>query len=414
MSIGALRSKTPTLDEWLNQLREIPEVGELLSRADRREGGYLHTLREIAQQPVTWLETAHAMVAEMPAFASLLSEPAASRGPLLLTGSGSSHCIAQSLAPSLQTAFRRPALAIPAGDVLTDPEAILASQPGLVISFARSGDSPESSALVDHCLAARPGTQHLIFTCNARGTLATRYKKEPRVTCVVLDEKTNDKSLVMTSSFTNLFVAGHALTRLEDPAGYEQRVARLSRAAERILTRCDSLSLLSRRDFRSAIFLASSARIGGARESALKMLEMSSGHVMTMSETYLGLRHGPMSAVHPSTLIVCFLASDPVVRGYETDLLRELTQKKLGLGKVIVGSQIPAALVSPQDVAVDIGAPSVEDRDFPVLDVVVGQLLAFFECRSLGLRPDAPSPDNVIRRVVEGFPMHGQPHPGVS
>jgi len=406
----------------LEQLQGSAEMGELLSQAesDRRDGGYIHTLREIAQQPVTWRETARAAAAQMPEWIRLLSEVGVlsaagveqGSGHFFLTGSGSSLCIAECLAPTLQERFRVPALAVPAGNVLTHPDASLVSHAGhdgLVLSFARSGDSPESSALIDRFLGTHPRTRHLIFTCNAKGTLATRYEKEPRVSVMMLDEKTNDRSLVMTSSFTNLFLAAHALTSLEDAASYEHRVERLVRVAADVLTGCGPLANVARRDFRSAIYLASGARFGAAREGALKMLEMTGGQVFTMAETYLGLRHGPMSAVHRDTLLVCFLASDPVARGYELDLLRELTQKGLGLAKVFVGSQIPEQLVSPEDVVVDTGAPLVEDRDFPALDALVGQILAFFQCRSLGLRPDAPSPDNVIRRVVEGFTIHGHP-----
>ena len=51
------------------------------------------------------------------------------------------------------------------------------------------------------------------------------------------------------------------------------------------------------------------------------MLEMNAGEVWTLAESYLGLRHGPMSAIRPDTLVVAFLSSDPLVRAYERDLL---------------------------------------------------------------------------------------------
>ncbi|WP_394849239.1 hypothetical protein LZC95_17545 [Pendulispora brunnea] len=416
MSIGALRGETPSLDDWLNQLKGTRELGTLLSpsEGDRKDAGYFHTLREIAQQPITWLETAKAAAQGAPDLVRLLSEVGIREGDgsgsFFLTGSGSSHCIAQCLAPTYQQAFRVPALAVPAGNVLTHPsEASLFAHPGLVVSLARSGDSPESTALVDHFLRAHPRARHLIYTCNAEGALATKYRTDARVTCVVLDKKTNDRSLVMTSSFTNLFLAGHALTSLEDTASYVRRVERVARVAADILTECSPLANVARSEFRSAIYLGSGARFGAARESALKMLEMTGGQVFTFGETYLGLRHGPMCAVQRDTLLVCFLSSDPIGRAYEMDLLEELGSKGLGLAKVLVGSQVPESIVGPQDVVVDTGMPMVDDGDLPVLDTLVGQLLAFFQCRALGLRPDAPSPDNVIRRVVEKFQIHSPP-----
>ena len=137
------------------------------------------------------------------------------------------------------------------------------------------------------------------------------------------------------------------------------------------------------------------------------MLEMTAGRVMTMSETYLGLRHGPMSYVHDDTLVVCFLSSDPTLRAYESDLLREIDQKELGLSKMIVGEGVPSDLAREGDVVLECGGlEQVGDENFPVIDVIAGQLLAFFRCLEEGLRPDSPSEDGVISRVVQTFALH--------
>jgi tagatose-6-phosphate ketose/aldose isomerase len=137
------------------------------------------------------------------------------------------------------------------------------------------------------------------------------------------------------------------------------------------------------------------------------MLEMTAGRVFTMPETYLGLRHGPMSAIHPDTLVVCFLASHPLTRAYEADLIRELAAKGLAGRKMILGEAIPADLVSPGDVALEcLGMSAAGDSNVPVLDVIAGQLLAFFRCLAEGLKPDSPSEANVISRVVNGFTLY--------
>jgi tagatose-6-phosphate ketose/aldose isomerase len=129
--------------------------------------------------------------------------------------------------------------------------------------------------------------------------------------------------------------------------------------------------------------------------------------VITLAETFLGLRHGPMSSVHPGTLIVAFLSSDATVRGYEIDLLRELSRKGLGLGKLIVGEGIPADLLDERDVAIELqGLAPYGEVPTLLADVAVGQLLAFFRCLQLGDTPDTPS-QGVLTRVVEEFAMHG-------
>jgi tagatose-6-phosphate ketose/aldose isomerase len=280
--------------------------------------------------------------------------------------------------------------------------------PSLLVSFARSGNSPESCGAVDAVREALPACRHLVITCSGQGRLATRYGDDPRVATVVLDDRTADRSLVMTSSFTNMVLAGRFLALTRDVAGYRARIATLARQAVHLLHRHgDALAQVARSDYRTAVYLGSGNRYGSAREAALKMLEMTGGEVKTFAETYLGVRHGPMCAIDDGALVVLFLSSDPVTRAYEVDLVRELDQKKLGARKVIVGSEVPADLVAPGDVAID--APelrAVVDEDAPVLDVVVGQLLAFFRCLSAGLRPDSPSDEGVISRVVGDFAIH--------
>ena len=89
------------------------------------------------------------------------------------------------------------------------------------------------------------------------------------------------------------------------------------------------------------------------------MLEMNAGEVFTFAESYLGLRHGPMSAIRPDTLVVAFLSSDPLVRAYERDVLTELDRKGLGSGRVIVGAGVPAGVVaSPEALVLECGALS--------------------------------------------------------
>jgi tagatose-6-phosphate ketose/aldose isomerase len=168
----------------------------------------------------------------------------------------------------------------------------------------------------------------------------------------------------------------------------------------------ERLSVLAGGAFDSAVFLGSGAALGAAREAALKMLEMSGGRVRTFAESWLGLRHGPMSAVRASTLVVGFLSSDATVRDYELDLLRELRRKGLGAQRVLVGADIPADVLGANDVAIDLPAlATLGDADAPLLHVLVGQCLALFRCLHLGLKPDFPA-EGVLTRVVEDFAIH--------
>jgi tagatose-6-phosphate ketose/aldose isomerase len=116
-----------------------------------------------------------------------------------------------------------------------------------------------------------------------------------------------------------------------------------------------------------------------------------------------------MCAIHDDTLVVLFLASDPLVRAYEVDLIRELNRKRLGCQRVIVSENIPKDLLAAGDLAVECpGAGALGDHSVAVLDVMVGQLLAFFRCLHLGHKPDSPSEEGVINRVVESFAIHSR------
>ncbi len=375
----------------------------------QRDGGYLHTLSEILQQPGSWIETSAEMARAFEA-GSLRATFDPLPEAIVFTGSGSSHYVGECLAAGVQATLKLPVLAIAAGTLLTHRCGTLPPGRGLLVSIARSGDSPESAAVVDKVLAEAPQYRHLVITCNARGRLATRYRGDPRVAAIVLDERTNDRSLVMTSSFTNLLLAGRALAWMQQLDMYTERARRLAALASRVIERdADGLAALARDGFSSAVYLGSGVRFGSARESALKMLEMSAGRVKTTAETFLGLRHGPLAAVDADTLVVAFLSCDATVRAYECDVLRELERKGLGRRCVLVGDGIPADLLLSDQIAVEApGLAALGDDEAPLLDVLVGQLLAFFNCLHLGFRPDAPS-QGVLTRVVEEFSIHRSP-----
>lgn len=393
------------LKAWLETLSAEPEWEALLAPLahERGQAGYGHTLVEICQQPLTWPETAR-RVAEA---RERLWELVADARYIVLTGSGSSQYVGECCHPALQAATKKPVVTLGGGWILTEGLRGIPWLPSLVISLARSGDSPESTAAVGLMLKAGPCVQNLVITCNRAGSLATHFTGHPQVTVLTLDDRTNDRSLVMTSSFTNMVVALDGLSRLVLPDEYRQRVARMASAAQHVLLyHTGTLAKVSRDSYRKVVYLGSGCRLGAAKESALKMLEMTSGRVMTMAETPLGLRHGPLCMVDRDTLVVVFLASDPVVRAYEADVLAEMDRKELGARRVIFGESVPASLVRDCDTVIEVpGLKELGGAASAVLDVLGGQLLAFFRCLAEGFQPDKPG-GGVIGRVVDKFTIH--------
>ena len=393
---------------WLDELGRVQAVlAEMLARSpeEQRRLGYFHTLREICQQPATWMHTAKLMQESAREISPLLKGISS----LILSGSGSSEFAGDCVRMVLQKELAIDVQSIAGGTLLTHrTSAVPVGRPGLMVSIARSGDSPESVGALELMLKTEPEFRHLVLTCNRQGSLANSFRTDPRVTVITLDEATNDRSLVMTSSFTNLVTAARFLGLVDESGRYQSICDDLSRAAAGLLrNHFGIVAAAGKASFRRVLFLGSGSRFAAAREAALKMVEMTAGRVTTSCESYLGLRHGPMSAVNDETLIVGFLSSEPQARAYESDVLRELAQKELGLFRVIAGKDVPSELVRPGDVLIPYdGGDELKDDNVTVLDAIVGQILGFSRCLHEGLQPDSPSQSGVIQRVVQSFALH--------
>src|SRR5437588_354967 len=397
-----------TQDQWQHALaKSQTKAAELFghSEEEQRRLGYFHTIREICQQPWTWLGTGDRMLASRDG----LKEDLKGIHSLALTGSGSSEYAGECVRFSLQNALGIPTESISGGALLMyGGKALPPGRPAALVSVARSGDSPESSGVVELLLSTEPQIRHVVVTCNEQGRLARAWHETKNVRVITLPRETLDKSLVMTSSFTNLLLAARFLGMIERTNEYRALCERLSQIASELLrSKLDVLARIAAADFRRAVFLGSGSRFAAAREAALKMLELTAGRVTTVCETYLGFRHGPMSSVHDDTVIVCLLSCDRTIRAYELDLLRELDRKRLGSFKVIVGENIPDSAVRDRDTAIECpGLGELGEDDDCTVHVVVAQLLAFFRCLEEGLLPDSPSAEGIINRVVEKFPLH--------
>jgi len=401
-------SPVVTQIEWQFALtKSQTKAAELFNRpeAEQRQLGYFHTLKEICQQPWTWLRTCDQMLASRDVLFEIMSDIKS----LAFTGSGSSEYAGEIARIPIQDETGISTASVSGGALLLQGDKALPIQkPGLLVSLARSGNSPESMGAVRLLVDSTPAYRHLVLTCNAEGSLARSWNGHGNVRVITLPPETNDESLVMTSSFTNLVLAARFLGLLGRPDDYKSLCSGLSLITQKLIhENFDTIARVASTNFRRVVFLGSGTQFSAAREAALKMLEMSSGRVTTMCESFLGLRHGPMSFIHDDTLVVCQLSSDPTARAYELDLLTELDRKQLGLSKLIVGEDVPRTVVRPGDEIIDCsGLSTLGDDEAPRVYVVVCQLLAFFRCLEEGLRPDSPSEGGVINRVVESFPLH--------
>lgn len=382
---------------------------------EKTKRGLLHTPAEIAQQPATWKTTLHIFKkhqARLTAFLDSAGVRASleSRPSVILIGAGTSDYISQALTFVLRTKWGCEVSAVASTDLLPNMEEyVVPERRYLWISFSRSGDSPEGVAVLQQALEHYPEIAHLVVTCNKNARMATLCKGIERASVVVLDDAVNDRSLAMTSSFTNMIILGQCLAHAWSIAEYEPVLEQLVNAGDHLLAQAAALSEdLATRNFARICFLGSGPLASVAKESALKVLEMTAGEVKTMSETVLGLRHGPMAALDRETLFVCFVSGDPTRAQYARDLLGEVGSKQVVAERIAVAPAALQPLLVPEcdrflPLAID---TAVEDPYRPVLDVIFGQLLGLYHSVAHQLQPDSPSPAGVISRVVQKFQIY--------
>lgn len=384
-----------------------------LTTAERESLGLVHTLREILQQPQTWRQTYRKVTSFAKPIQEFLTraglgENRSGQPDVLLVGAGTSDYIGKSVSALLQREWKCNVQAVPSTDLLTNMEDhVLADRDYLWISFSRSGDSSEGVAVLEKALANYPRIKHLIITCNQNGKLA-RFGERSNVFSFVLDDEVNDRGLAMTSSYSNMVIVAQSLAHFRTLAAYGSIVESLATSGSMILPVAMSVcERLVEEKFSRVCFLDSGTGKGAAIESGLKVIELTGGRVVGLTESFLGLRHGPLSAIDRETLVVGFLSADSRRRAFELDLLQEICDKKLTEKCLVV---TPFALTNgPEAVEnrLNLELPEeISDLYLPPLFVIVGQLLGLFASLREGLRPDEPSPHGAISRVVSHVTIH--------
>jgi tagatose-6-phosphate ketose/aldose isomerase len=374
-----------------------------LSEAILSQAGAVWTAREIEQQPSSWLRTRDLIHAHAAPIAAFL-EPLLTRPELriILTGAGSSAFIGECLAPLLLRRLDRRVEAIATTDLISGPTLYLQPEvPTLLVSFGRSGSSPESLAAVDLTERLLRECHHLVFTCNEQGTLYRRCRGRANSLAILLPPETHDQSFAMTSSFTAMMLAASLVF-----GGEGGHVAQLASATQALLAEHNaSLRTLASESYSRVVYLGSNGFKALAREGALKLMELSDGQVVAAFDSPLGFRHGPKTIVTGDTLIFLFISNDPYTRCYDLDLLRELRRDGRS-GKIIA---ITAKADDPEALGECLrvrGLAHAEDGELYFPYVVCAQLYAFHRSLALGNSPDQPSNSGTVTRVVHGVTVH--------
>jgi tagatose-6-phosphate ketose/aldose isomerase len=321
---------------------------------------------------------------------------------IVLTGAGSSAFIGDCLAPYLTAKLRRRVDAIATTDLVCAPHLFFSEQlPTLLVSFARSGNSPESVAAVELAERCLGEVHHLGITCNPDGALARRKLGLN----ILLPEETHDRSFAMTSSFSCMLYA--ALSALSGIEGMQPRVPAIAQAVEGVIqTQRDALRALAANKYERVVYLGSHIFKGLAHEAALKLLELTDGRVISAYDSPLGFRHGPKTIVNGNSLVVIFLSNDPYTRRYDLDLLEEIRRDAAAGGVLAISGREEGIAAGVERILVA-GMAHAEDVDLLFPFVAAAQIFAFEEALGRGIPPDNPNRTGTVHRVVQGVRIHG-------
>ena len=319
---------------------------------------------------------------------------------VMLTGAGTSAFAGAVAAAALTRLTGRRFDAVATTDIVSSPRSALGEDvPTLLVSFARSGNSPESTAatrLADEVLTE---VHHLVITCARDGALYREHDGADRSAVVLMPERSNDSGFAMTSSFTSMLLAALVLFSGSGRPAIEA----VADAAERVIgTQWEHLESVAARSYRRIVYLGSGAFTPLAQEAALKLLELTAGQIVSFHDSPLGFRHGPKAILNDETLAVVFVSADPYTRRYDLDIVTEL-KRALRDEQVLV---VTAGDGAGQNIVHLDGLEELDDGFGAVAAIVPAQILALSCALEVGTTPDNPFPNGDVNRVVRGVRIH--------
>ncbi|ASK62231.1 tagatose-6-phosphate ketose isomerase [Virgibacillus phasianinus] len=374
----------------------------------------VHTAREIYQQPDVWQEL-FALLAEQEVALKDFIESIYKKHDqvrVIFTGAGTSAFAGDTVVPELRRQNSNAQVqfeSIATTDIVSNPTTYLHQKvPTIMVSFARSGNSPESVAAVSLGEELIQQFYQVVITCNQEGQLAKNVKGDTNSMTVVMPEDVHDQGFAMTSSFTSMVIAAYALFAEESFTIGEAKQLIESAAALRDLTP-DTVDDILNFDFERIVYLGSGLLGQLSHEASLKMLELSAGQVTAIHESSLGFRHGPKSILNDKSVTVLFMSQDPYTRKYDVDILRELAADDSGMKIVALTEKKDLEVEALADwmVTVNDGYDRfANDFQLAVVYIIFAQTLALKKSLQLGITPDNPSPDGRVNRVVQGVTIY--------
>ena len=385
-------------------------LGMELKRLEDCSG--INTAKEIVQQPSTWREAIKNLYNNKNNIKIFLEEFLSKDNyRIILTGAGTSAFAGETCEPYLTKLLNKKVEAIATTDLVASPKNYFIKDiPTLLISFARSGNSPESVHAVNLANELVDELYQVVITCNENGKLALNTREDEKSLLLLMPPQTNDLGFAMTSSFTTMVLSCIGIFNINNINDFTKDVENLSASVERFIeNNIDKISNLTDEDFERIIYLGSGTSKGIARESALKVLELTAGIVNASYDTPLGFRHGPKSVINDKSITTIYISNDKYTRLYDIDLAKEILAHRKGDKIVLVGCDIENSLKENVDYAFDLEKINYtvgNEALLPLQQIVFGQILSFLKSENLGITPDNPCPTGEVNRVVQGVVIY--------
>lgn len=382
-----------------------------ISEEEWREKNGLNTAVEIYQQPKLWLETVGIVEKNRENIKEFFMKFDKNKDTrVIFTGAGTSAYVGDVVVPYLNSKYNYRFEAIPTTDIVSNPKEYLEQETTtILVSFARSGNSPESIATYNLAEKLVDDINHVFITCNPNGEMAKLSEKNENILLMLMPEKSNDKGFAMTSSFTNMLLASLLMFDIDELGENKSNLEKLSKLGQGIVDNSyDKVEPLIELNYDRFVFLGSGSLKGIARESGLKVLELTRGKTISHYESVLGFRHGPKSIVNDNTLIFVYMSDDEYTRKYDMDMIKELYGNP-GKHKVITISKTydkELNIYSDYNICLNNENIDINEAYLSIVYILYGQIFALKSSLQQGIEPDNPSPDGVVNRVVKGVTIY--------
>jgi tagatose-6-phosphate ketose/aldose isomerase len=374
-----------------------------------RIGAY-NTAVEIKQQPQLWIEVFNIYKEKKSDVESFLKSVIKTHGRvrIIFTGAGTSSYVGDTIVPYLKTVMDEHVFdftSVATTNLVSNPHCFLkADIPTILVSFARSGNSPESIAAVNLAKQIIKNLYQITITCAAEGKLAQNARGDDKNLLLLMPQASNDRAFAMTGSFTCMTLCALLIFNCGEVAKLKKTVEAICSAGKNVIERENEISKISELAFKRIVYLGSGCLAGLAREAQLKILELTAGKIATLFDSSLGFRHGPKSFIDKETLAVVFVSNDKYTKLYDQDILNEINGDKIALAAFYVG--VKGGGFNGKGFFFDRSYADIEDVFMTFPYIMLAQTIALQTSVKIANRPDTPSFSGTVNRVVQGVTIH--------